>query len=181
MPPRSPFAAAVAATAALLFGADAAAPSGIAGSSGVSGSVSERFGPEIDSFALDSGTVGRPDLSGSADDPGGTASSDADVAFQTTTIVGGERFTADGSTSARSGLPVRESESTSSTEAEFVLAEPGTYSATGSLSRSNAPGQCCAGASARLVNEDGDKLFQVIVGSSDPPKSIQSSGPLPAG
>ncbi len=147
----------------------------------VFGDVTERGGSELDAFSLDSDTVGRPDLSGLAEDPGGTARSDADVAFQTATVVGGEQLSAQGSASARSGLPVRESQSTSGVVAEFTLTEPASYSATGTLSGSNAAGQCCRVTSARLTDEDGNKLFESVVSSGESSASVAGSGTLPAG
>ena len=149
-------------------------------SSRVSGSVSERFGPEIDSFALDSESVGQPDLSGSADDPAGTATSDADVDFLISSVTGGERLTAQGSGSARSGLPVRESESTSNVRAEFTLTEPASYSASGTLTGSNAAGQCCRVSSARLTGDSGN-VFNTVVSQGQAPKNVASSGTLPPG
>ena len=146
----------------------------------VSGSVSERFGPQIDSFALDSESAGRPDLSGSADDPAGTATSDADVDVRLSSVTGGERLTAQGGGSARSGLPVRESESTSNVTAEFTLTEPASYSASGMLTGSNVPGQCCRVSSARLTG-DGGNVFSTVVSQGQAPKTVSSSGTLPPG
>ena len=169
----------IAAVAALLSASPAEAASLFTTTSRVQGAVTERFGPELDSFALDSDTVGRPDLSGSAEDPGGTATSEADVDLQTATVVGGERLSAQGTTSARSGLPVRESDSTSGVVAEFFLTKAATYQAGGTLSGSNAAGQCCRGSSARLTDEDGNKLFESVVSQGQADKSFTSSGTLP--
>ena len=180
MPPRRSLAAAVVAAGTLLAGTDAAGAATLTVKSRVSGAVSERFGAELDSFALDSESVGRPDLSGSADDPGGTATSAADVDFQVASVVGGERLTAEGSGSARSGLPVREAESTSNVTAEFTLTEPASYSASGTLTGGNAPGQCCRVSSARLTG-DGGNVFNAVVSQGEAPENVASSGTLPPG
>ena len=171
----------IAAVGALLSASPAEAASLFTTTSRVQGAVTERFGPELDSFALDSDTVGRPDLSGSAEDPGGTATSGADVDLQTATVVGGELLTAQGSASARSGLPVRESDSTSGVVAEFFLTKAATYQAAGTLSGSNVAGQCCRVSSARLTDEDGNKLFESVVSQGQADKSLTSSGTLPPG
>ncbi|HET8952063.1 MAG TPA: hypothetical protein VFN44_16195, partial [Solirubrobacteraceae bacterium] len=173
---------AAATAAAFLIAPDAEAASMFTTTSRVIGSVSDRDTPAVfGSFELDSDSVGRPDLSGSADDPGGTAESRADVDFQTATVTGGERLTTQGSTSARSGLPVRESDSTSGVVAEFVLTQATPYTAAGTLSGSNAPGQCCRVASARLTDEDGNKVFDTVVSQGQADKTLTSSGTLPPG
>ena len=175
---------ALAATIAALVGPGAALAEGASSITTVSrvfGDVTERGGPELDAFSLDSDTEGRPDLSGSAEDPGGTARSDADVTFQTATVVGGERLSAQGSASARSGVPVRQSQSTSGVVAEFTLTEPASYSATGTLSGSNAAGQCCRVTSARLTDEVGNQLFESVVSSGESSASVAGSGTLPPG
>ncbi len=153
----------------------------ISASSRVSGSVEDRDTPAVyGEFELDSESLGRPDLTGSADDPGGTAESDAEVDFQIASVTGGERLTAQGSGSARSGLPVRESLSTSNVTAEFTLTEPASYSASGTLSGSNAAGQCCRVSSARLTGDSGN-VFNTVVSQGQAPKNVASSGILPPG
>jgi hypothetical protein len=170
--------AAVAATAALLPAGDAAAA--LAPGARISGAVAERFGPAIDSFSVSSDDTGLQDLAGSADDPGGTAGSDAGVSFEVVPVVGGERLTADGSTSARSGLPVRESQSTSNVTTRFTLTDAASYSASGTLTRSNPAGQCCGGGSAVLRDEDGERLFGVVLDSGSS-EAVASSGRLAPG
>jgi hypothetical protein len=176
--------AAAAVTAALAAGPGAALAEGasvITATSRISGDVAERGGPVLDSFSLDSDTAGRPDLSDFARDPGGTARSDADVTFQKTTVVDGERLSAQGNTSATSGDLVREASSTSGLVAEFTLTEPASYSAMGSLSGSNPPGHCCRVTSARLTDDNGDTVFAAVVSSGEPSESVASSGTLPPG
>ena len=176
--------AAAAVTAALAAGPGAALAEGasvITATSRVSGEVADRAGPVLDSFSLDSDTAGRPNLSDSAEDPGGTARSDADVTFQKTTVVGGERLSARGNTSATSGDLVREASSTSGLVAEFTLTEPASYSAMGTLSGSNPPGHCCRVASARLTDDNGDTVFVAVISSGDPSEAVASSGMLPPG
>jgi hypothetical protein len=175
---------AAAATAALAAGPGAALAEGasvITASSRVSGEVADRDGPVLDSFSRDSDTAGQPNLSGSALDPEGTARSDADVTFQKTTVVGGERLSSRGSTSATSGDLVRAASSTSGLVAEFTLTEPARYSVTGSLSESNPPGHCCAGGSARLTDDNGDNVFVASINSGEPSEAVASSGTLPPG
>ncbi len=176
--------AAAAVTAALAAdpgGAVAQGASVITATSRVSGEVADRSGPVLDSFSLDSDTAGRPDLSDFARDPGGTARSDADVTFQKTTVVGGELLSARGNTSATSGDLVRQASSTSGLVAEFTLTEPASYSATGSLSETNPPGHCCAGASARLTDDNGDTVFVASINSGEPSETVASTGTLPPG
>ena len=176
--------AAAALTSALLSWPGAALaqdPSVISATSRISGEVADRDGPVLDSFSLDSDTAGRPNLSDSANDPGGTARAGADVTFQKTTVVGGERLSARGNTSASSGDKVRMASSTSGLVAEFTLTESAQYSATGSLSESNPPGHCCAGASARLTDDNGDNVFVASINSGEPSEAVSSSGTLPPG
>ena len=176
--------AAAVVTAALAAGPGAALAEGasvITATSRVSGEVADRSGPVLDSFSLDSDTAGRRDLSDSAEDPGGTARSDADVTFEKTTVVGGERLSARGNTSATSGDLVRQASSTSGLVAEFTLTEPASYSATGSLSGSNPPGHCCRVTSARLTDENGDTVFVAVISSGEPSEAVASSGTLPPG
>jgi hypothetical protein len=148
----------------------------------VNGSVKERdTSAVLDSFSVDSRDTGLRDVSGDADDPGGSAHSDADASYTTAAIVGGERLTADGSASARAGLPVRESDSTSNLTAELTLTEPATYSVSGTLSANGPAGQCCAGATATLRNDDGDKVFTSTVSVGQAPKTLSGGGALTPG
>jgi hypothetical protein len=167
--------------AVLALPASAESAQVISAGSRVSGSVEDRDTPAVyGAFELDSESLGRPDLTGSADDPGGTAESDAEVDFQIASVAGGERLTAQGGGSARSGLPVRESLSTSNVTAEFTLTAPASYSASGTLSGSNAAGQCCRVSSARLTGDDGN-VFNTVVSQGQAPKNVASSGTLPPG
>jgi hypothetical protein len=177
---RVPLIATIVVTAALLAASAAEAAPTINASSRVFGDVTARGGPEVDSFSLASEDLGRPDLSGSADDPDGTAHSDAEVDVQVAPLVGGERLTADGTTSARSGLPVRQAESTSNVTAEFTLTAPASYSASGTLTRSNPAGQCCGVASAVLRDEDGQKVLSVVLDSGSS-TAVAGSGALAPG
>jgi hypothetical protein len=180
MPPRRSLVS-VAATAALLIGADApAAAAVLAPSARISGDVRERSGPQLDAFSVNSDDTGLQDLSGAADDPGGSAGSQADVSFRVAPVPGGEQLTAGGSASARSGLPVRESQGTSNVTTEFTVIEPASYSVSGTLTRSNPAGHCCGGGSAVLRDEDGEKLFSVVLDSGSS-QGVASSGTLAPG
>jgi hypothetical protein len=152
--------------AALLGSADPAAASALAPSARVFGDVTPRTGPPpLDAFNVSSDDTGLQDLEGAADDPEGTASSSADASFHVSSVVGGERLTTDGSAAARSGLPVREAESTSNVTTQITLTEPASYSVSGTLGRSNPEPHCCNNASVRLSDEDGNKLVDVLLDS----------------
>jgi len=104
----------------------AAAPAASAGTIDagvvVFGSVAERGSSEkLDSFRTDSRDTGLHDLSGEAVDIEMQARAGAEAAFATGPTTGGERLTASGRSSARSGTPTpRESDATSNLTAQFT-------------------------------------------------------------
>jgi hypothetical protein len=165
----------------------AAAPAASAGTIDagvvVFGSVAERGSSEkLDSFRTDSRDTGLHDLSGEAVDTEMQARAGAEAAFATGPTTGGERLTASGRSSARSGTPTpRESDATSNLTAQFTLTEPADYTMSGTLTGTGPAGQCCSSAVATLRDEDGNKLVNEIAKIGDSPTTIGAGGTLPPG
>jgi len=137
---------------------------------------------KLDSFRTDSRDTGLHDLSGEAVDIEMQARAGAEAAFATGTTTGGERLTASGRSSARSGTPTpRESDATSNLTAQFTLTEPADYMMSGTLTGTGPAGQCCSSAVATLRDEDGNKLVNEIAKIGDSPTTIGAGGTLPPG